>query len=67
MNDRANQAGETERRQQKYAEERATDDGMPVVDPQRQTDHAGPRIFFTPKQRVSDARKRLGMGYLSSR
>ncbi|WP_230948448.1 hypothetical protein [Burkholderia stagnalis] len=50
--------------QQEQAEARATDDGMPVGHPERQRSHAHSWKAVTPKQRISDARKRLGMGFL---
>lgn len=50
--------------QQEQAEARATDDGMPVVHPERQRNRAHSWKAVTPRQRISDARKRLGMGFL---
>ncbi|WP_244111665.1 hypothetical protein [Burkholderia cepacia] len=50
--------------QQEQAEARATDDGMPAAHPERQRSHAHSWKAVTPRQRISDARKRLGMGFL---
>lgn len=50
--------------QQEQAEARATDDGMPVAHQERQRSHAHSWKAVTSRQRISDARKRLGMGFL---
>ncbi|WP_246327238.1 hypothetical protein [Burkholderia guangdongensis] len=50
--------------QQEQADARAADDGMPVVHPEWQRGHARSWKAVTSKQRISDARKRLGMGFL---
>lgn len=50
--------------QQEQADARATDDGMPVVRPESPRRRPVAWKAVTPKQRISDARKRLGMGFL---
>ena len=52
--------------QQEQAEARATDDGMPVVSPQRKKRYPLLWKAVTPRRYISDARKRLGMGFLST-
>ncbi|PCE30176.1 hypothetical protein BZL54_22260 [Burkholderia ubonensis subsp. mesacidophila] len=66
MNDYPKREKNAKDGQQEQAEARATDDGMPVVHPERQGSHARSWKAVTPKQRISDARKRLGMGFLSN-
>lgn len=52
---------------QEQAEARATDDGMPVFHPEWQRRSARSWKAPTPKQRIADARRRLGMVFLPSR
>lgn len=66
MNDYPKREKNPEDGQQEQADARATDDGMPVVHPERQRRHAFSWKAVTPKQRISDARKRLGMGFMSN-
>ncbi|HDR9586025.1 TPA: hypothetical protein QDC22_003605 [Burkholderia stabilis] len=66
MNDDPKRQKDSQDGQQEQAEARATDDGMPVVPPERQRRHPLSWKAVTPKQRISDARKRLGMGFLSN-
>ncbi|NHV26871.1 hypothetical protein [Burkholderia sp. D-99] len=64
MNDYPTREKNAKDGQQEQAEARATDDGMPVVQPERQRGHAHSWKAVTSKKRISDARKRLGMGLL---
>ncbi|MPV65193.1 hypothetical protein [Burkholderia sp. BE17] len=66
MNDYAKREKNSQDGQQEQADARATDDGMPVVRPDWKRRHTLSWKAVTPKQRISDARKRLGMGFLSN-
>ncbi|UVE69627.1 hypothetical protein L2Y90_23165 [Burkholderia pyrrocinia] len=66
MNDYAKREKNSQDGQQEQADARATDDGMPVVRPDWKRRDTLSWKAVTPKQRISDARKRLGMGFLSN-
>ncbi|HDR9509224.1 hypothetical protein C5615_16860 [Burkholderia cepacia] len=66
MNDHPKREKNSQDGQQEQADARATDDGMPVVHPDWQRRPAFSWKAVTPKQRISDARKRLGMGFMSN-
>ncbi|VBB15500.1 hypothetical protein [Burkholderia stabilis] len=66
MTDNPKREKDSQDGQQEQAEARATDDGMPVVQPERQRRPPHSWKAVTPRRRISDARKRLGMGFLSN-
>ncbi|NTX26201.1 hypothetical protein HT746_03425 [Burkholderia pyrrocinia] len=66
MNDHPKREKNSQEGQQEQADARAADDGMPVVHPEWPRSHTFSWKAVTPKQRISDARKRLGMGFLSN-
>ncbi|WP_396333785.1 hypothetical protein [Burkholderia anthina] len=67
MNDHPKREKNFQDNQQEQAEARATDDGMPVVGPQRKNQHPLSWKAVTRRRYISDARKRLGMGFLLTR
>ncbi|RXV68606.1 hypothetical protein D1006_26010 [Burkholderia stabilis] len=66
MNDHPKREKNSQDGQQEQAEARATDDGMPVVHPEQRRGHPLTWKAVTARKRISDARKRLGMGFLSN-
>jgi hypothetical protein len=66
MNDHPKRKENIQDKQQEQAEARATDDGMPDVGPQRKNRHPLSWKAVTRRRYISDARKRLGMGFLST-
>lgn len=64
MNDYPKREKNAKDGEQEQAEARATDDGMPVVHPEWQKRGAHSWKAVTPKQRIADVRKRMGMGFL---